>query len=170
MQVFGGTDSYSDAISDFYQDNFGEGIFTGKGIYDLETFSIVLNEEIPENTVLSHDLLEGSYLRCGSCTDILLMDGYPSSYLSFKNRLSRWIRGDTQIVLWLKDKIVNREKNIKKNPLNLLSKYKIFDNLVRSNLEVSVIFLPFLFQSQINLQPESLPSLWYLSFSYIYPL
>ena len=141
MQVFGGTDSYSDVISDFYQDNFGEGIFTGKGIYDLETFSIVLNEEIPENTVLSHDLLEGSYLRCGSCTDILLMDGYPSSYLSFKNRLSRWIRGDTQIVLWLKDKIVNREKNIKKNPLNLLSKYKIFDNLVRSNLEVSVIFL-----------------------------
>lgn len=101
----------------------------------------MLNEEIPENTVLSHDLLEGCYLRCGYATDILLMDGYPTNYLSFKNRLHRWIRGDTQIVLWLKNKIRNKDSKLKKNPLNLLSKYKIFDNLVRSNLEVSVILL-----------------------------
>ena len=122
-------------------DNFKEGIFTGKGIYDLEIFSKVLSKEIPENTVLSHDLLEGSYLRCMSCTDILLMDGYPSNYLSFKNRLHRWIRGDIQIIIWLKNKIVNKEEIVKNNPLNLLSRYKIFDNLVRSNLEVSVILL-----------------------------
>lgn len=62
----GGVDSYANAISDIYQDNFEEGIFTGKGIYDLEVFSKVLKNEIPENTVLSHDLLEGSYLRCRS--------------------------------------------------------------------------------------------------------
>lgn len=69
------------------------------------------------------------------------MDGYPSGYLSFKTRLSRWIRGDTQILLWLKDKIINKENKLKKNPLNLLSKYKILDNLVRSNLEISTILL-----------------------------
>ena len=70
----GGIDSYTNAISDIYQDNFNEGIFTGKGIYDLEVFSKVLKNEIPENKVLSHDLLEGSYLRCGLVSDIMLMD------------------------------------------------------------------------------------------------
>jgi len=70
----GGTDSYTNAISDIYQDNFQEGIFTGKGIYDLKTYETVLEKQIPENTVLSHDLLEGCYLRCGLVSDILLMD------------------------------------------------------------------------------------------------
>ena len=124
----GGIDSYTNAISDLYQDNFGEGIFTGKGIFDLETYSKILKNEIPENTVLSHDLLEGSYLRCGLASDILIMDGYPTKYLSFMSRLSRWIRGDWQIIKWLKNK-----------KLNLLSKYKIFDNLRRSLIEVSCI-------------------------------
>ena len=134
----GGIDTYTNAISDIYQDNFDEGIFTGKGIYDLEIFSKVLKNAIPENTVLSHDLLEGNYLRCGLATDILIMDGYPSKYNSFTNRLSRWIRGDWQITKWLTNKINNGEKEIK-NPLNLLSKYKIFDNLRRSLLEISLI-------------------------------
>ena len=124
----GGIDSYTNAISDLYQDNFGEGIFTGKGIFDLEAYSKILKNEIPENTVLSHDLLEGSYLRCGLASDILIMDGYPTKYLSFMSRLSRWIRGDWQIIRWLKNK-----------KLNLLSKYKIFDNLRRSLIEVSCI-------------------------------
>ena len=124
----GGIDSYTNAISDLYQDNFGEGIFTGKGIFDLEVYSKILKNEIPENTVLSHDLLEGSYLRCGLASDILIMDGYPTKYLSFMSRLSRWIRGDWQIIKWLKSK-----------KLNLLSKYKIFDNLRRSLIEVFCI-------------------------------
>ena len=128
----GGVDSYANAISDVYQDNFGEGIFTGKGIYDLKVFSEVLSNEIPENAVLSHDLLEGSYLRCGLVSDILLMDGYPNSYLSFKNRLHRWIRGDFQIIKWAGKEIVNKKDKIKENPLNTLSKYKIIDNLIRA--------------------------------------
>ncbi len=130
-QIFagsGGVDSYSNAISDTYQDNFGEGIFTGKGIFDLNLYSKILKNEIPENTVLSHDLLEGSYLRCGLATDILIMDGYPCQYLSFMARLSRWIRGDWQIIPWLKNK-----------KLNLLSKYKIGDNLRRSLLEIAIL-------------------------------
>lgn len=125
----GGTDSYTNAISDMYQDNFQEGIFTGKGIYDLSVYETVLQKQIPENTVLSHDLLEGCYLRCGLVSDILLMDGYPTKYNSFMNRLSRWIRGDWQIIRWLGIK----------SPLNLLSKYKILDNLRRSLVEVSLI-------------------------------
>ena len=135
----GGVDVYTNAISDIYQDNFEEGIFTGKGIYDLKIFSKILNNEIPENTILSHDLLEGSYLRCGLATDIMLMDGYPVGYNSSKSRLHRWIRGDWQIIIWLKDKIKNKRGEIKNNPLNILSKYKIFDNLVRSLLEVSSV-------------------------------
>ena len=125
----GGIDSYTNAISDIYQDNFKEGIFTGKGIYDLKVFSKVLKNAIPENTVLSHDLLEGCYLRCGLVSDIMLMDGYPTKYTSFMNRLSRWIRGDWQIIKWLGFK----------SPLNLLSKYKIFDNLRRSIFEITIL-------------------------------
>lgn len=131
----GGIDSYTNAISDIYQDNFGEGIFTGKGIFNLECYLKVLKNEIPENKVLSHDLLEGNYLRCGLASDILLMDGYPTKYSSFMVRLSRWIRGDWQIIEWLKNK-----------KMNLLSKYKIFDNLRRSLFEISIVFgIVFLF-------------------------
>ncbi len=124
----GGTDSYINAIFDVYQDNFDEGIFTGKGIYDLRAFSQVLKNEIPENTVLSHDLLEGSYLRCGMVSDVMLMDGYPTNYLSFKKRLHRWIRGDYQILRWVQNK-----------KINILSKYKIVDNILRSKLETSIL-------------------------------
>ena len=124
----GGTDSYVNAIFDVYQDNFDEGIFTGKGIYDLNVFSTVMKNEIPENTVLSHDLLEGSYLRCGMVSDVMLMDGYPTNYVAFKKRLHRWIRGDYQILKWLKSR-----------KLNILSKYKIIDNILRSKLETSVL-------------------------------
>ena len=146
-QIFagaGGIDSYTNAISDLYQDNFEEGIFTGKGIYDLRVFSKVLKNAIPENTVLSHDLLEGCYLRCGLATDIMLMDGYPTKYNSFMNRLSRWIRGDWQIISWLKGKVNSKIGNIQ-NPLNCLSKYKIFDNLRRSLIEIMVIISLVLF-------------------------
>ena len=146
----GGIDNYTNAISDVYQDNFGEGIFTGKGIYDVEVFSKVLKEEIPENKVLSHDLLEGSYLRCGLVTDIMIMDGYPTKYASFMNRLARWTRGDWQIIGWLNNK-----------KLNKLSKFKIFDNLRRSIFDISVLILG-LFRRISNLV---LFASYFLSFS-----
>ncbi len=74
-------------------------------------------------------------MRCGLASDILLMDGYPTKYSSFMVRLSRWIRGDWQIIEWLKNK-----------KMNLLSKYKIFDNLRRSLFEISIVFgIVFLF-------------------------
>jgi len=134
LQETGGVDPYTNAISDIYQDNFGEGIYTGKGIYDLEVFYEVMKDKIPENTVLSHDLLEGCYLRCGLSSDIMLLDGYPSGYNSYMTRASRWIRGDWQIIPWLNSK-----------DLSKLSKYKILDNLRRSTVEIfatlNLIFL-----------------------------
>ena len=136
----GGTDSYTNAISDTYQDNFGEGIYTGKGIYDVKVFNKVLCKSIPENIVLSHDLLEGNYLRCALVSDILLMDGFPSKYSSFMVRLNRWIRGDFQISSWgIKSKVKNSDGKVIDNPLNLLSKFKILDNLRRSLLEICVM-------------------------------
>ncbi len=123
----GGVDSYTNAISDTYQDNFGEGIYTGKGIYDVKVFHEVMSGKIKENTVLSHDLLEGSFLRCGLASDICLLDGYPKGYMAFLSRLSRWIRGDYQIIGFLKSN------------LNKLSKFKIIDNIRRSLVEITVL-------------------------------
>lgn len=134
-----GTDSYTNAISDIYQDNFKEGIYTGKGIYDVEVFSELLKDEIPENTVLSHDLLEGSYLKCGYASDILLMDGFPKTYQAYKTRLLRWTRGDIQIAKWLGKKVKGKNNNKKKNPLNIISKYKIFNNIEKIVLDIVII-------------------------------
>ena len=139
MQDFGGTDFYTNAVSDVYQDNFGEGIFTGKGIYDLELFHKILCNEIPENTVLSHDLLEGSYLRCGLATDILLLDGFPFKLYSYLTRQHRWIRGDWQIADWATNIIKTKDKSKKINPLNPLSKFKILDNLRRSLVPITIV-------------------------------
>ena len=137
----GGTEVYANAISNVYQDNFGEGIFTGKGIYDLEVFYKILEKEIPENMVLSHDLLEGSYLRCGLASDIFLIDGCPTKYNSYIARLHRWIRGDFQIINWLNKQIVIKDGTKKKNPLSMLSKFKLLDNLRRALVPVFTLII-----------------------------
>ncbi len=140
----GGIDVYSGAVSDVYQDLFDEGIFTGKGIFDVDVFCELLPIAIPENTVLSHDLLEGSYLRCGLATDIVLVDGFPWKYSSYSARMHRWLRGDWQILPWLIGTV--------KNPLNAISKWKILDNLRRS---VIPLFLSVIIFLSFNLLPDS---------------
>ena len=131
-----GIDFYTNAISDVYQDCFYEGIFTGKGIYDLEVYQELIKNKLPENRILSHDLLEGNYLRCGLLSDVVLLDTFPTKYLSYLERENRWIRGDWQISGWL-EKTVNQRKN----PINKLGKFKIFDNLRRSTLPIAQIIL-----------------------------
>ena len=141
-QIFagiGGFDSYSALIPNVYQDCFDEGSFIGKGIYDLEIFDKVLSNTFPDNLILSHDLLEGNYLRCGYVSDIVLIDDFPSEFLTDTSRQHRWARGDVQIVGWLKNKVKNKNEEKVKNPLNILGKYKILDNIVRLFLQ------PFLF-------------------------
>lgn len=124
---FGGLDIYTTAVSDVYQDVFGEAIFCGKGIYNVELFDKLVTNEVPENLVLSHDLLEGSILRAGLASDIEVQDGFPKNYIAYMKRAHRWYRGDMQIVRWLLSP---------KSKLNLLSKWKIFDNLRRPLLDV----------------------------------
>lgn len=136
-----GIDPYSCAISDVYQDLFGEGIFTGKGIYELKTFHNVLKDAIPENVVLSHDLLEGSYARAALVTELELVDSYPSKYSSYIARLHRWIRGDWQLIPWLRRRIYNRKKELIRNPLSFISLWKIGDNLRRSLVAPSLLIL-----------------------------
>lgn len=132
----GGIDPYSTATFDIYQDLFGEGIFTGKGIYDLIVFQKCLDKTIPEGAVLSHDLLEGSYVRAGLATDIALIDGYPEKYNSYIMRQHRWVRGDWQLIRWLKKPY--------KNHINSLSRWKILDNMRRSLLPISLFLTIFL--------------------------
>jgi cyclic beta-1,2-glucan synthetase len=94
-----GIDPYSTTASDTYQDLFGEGSFTGKGLYDVDAFSAALADRVPENAMLSHDLFEGLYARCALVSDVELVDDFPSSVLAHARRQHRWVRGDWQVLL-----------------------------------------------------------------------
>jgi len=137
----GGIDPYTTAVSDIYQDIFDEGIFTGKGIYEVDVYRRVLENKIPENKVLSHDLLEGCYLRAGLVSDIELVDGYPGGYQSYAARQHRWVRGDWQLLPFLAGRMEDRNGNKVINTLSGLSKWKITDNLRRSLLAPSLLLL-----------------------------
>ncbi|HEY8175841.1 MAG TPA: hypothetical protein VIF32_09125, partial [Gemmatimonadaceae bacterium] len=136
-----GVDPYTTAVSDVYQDLFGEGSFTGKGIYDLDAFERATQGRFPENRLLSHDLIEGSYARAGLSTDITVYDDYPAQYLTYTRRKHRWLRGDWQLLQWLTRWVPGPEGR-ERNRLSKLSRWKIFDNLRRSVVEISlVVFL-----------------------------
>ncbi len=137
----GGVDPYTTAVSDIYQDIFNEGIFTGKGIYEVDIFLRVLENRIPDNAVLSHDLIEGCYLRAGLVSDIELVDGYPARYNTFAARQHRWIRGDWQLMPWLAGNVRDKSGRKSRNRLSGISKWKILDNMRRSLLYPSLLFL-----------------------------
>ncbi|HEY8733136.1 MAG TPA: glucoamylase family protein, partial [Puia sp.] len=134
-----GIDPYTRAISDVYQDIFGEGSFIGKGIYDVDAFEKSLNGRFPENRILSHDLLEGSYARCGLLSDVQLYEAYPVRYDVDMKRRHRWIRGDWQIASWMLPWVPGLSRKILKNPISALSKWKIFDNLRRSLVPIALL-------------------------------
>ena len=152
-QIFagiGGFDTYSAIVPNVYQDTFGEGSFVGKGIYNLEVFNEVVGDTFPDNLILSHDLLEGNYLRCGYVSDIELIDDFPSKFLTDITRHHRWARGDTQIIGWLKNKVPGKNREKQDNPINLLGKYKILDNIIRMFLNpmlLIILFLAFTFNN-----------------------
>jgi hypothetical protein len=136
-----GFDIYTRAISDIYQDLFGEGIFTGKGIYEVEAFQTVLCDRFPTNAILSHDLIEGNYARAGLVTDIEVIDDYPSNFSAYSRRKHRWVRGDWQILRWLLPRVPSYSGKLVPNPLNLVSRWKILDNLRRSVVEIALFVL-----------------------------
>jgi len=136
-----GIDPYTRAVSDVYQDLFGEGSFIGKGIYDVDAFERSLKGRFPENRILSHDLLEGCYARAGLLSDVQLYEEYPSRYSADVSRRHRWIRGDWQIASWLLPRVPASGASRQRNPLSDLSQWKIFDNLRRSLAPLALTLL-----------------------------
>ncbi|MES2046872.1 MAG: glucoamylase family protein, partial [Pseudomonadota bacterium] len=146
-----GIDPYTRTVSDVYQDVFGEGSFIGKGIYEVDIFELALKGRLPENRILSHDLLEGCYARAGLLSDVQLHEQHPSSYSADISRRHRWIRGDWQIASWLMPSVpqscevsadLNAGKIVRcRNPLSALSRWKLFDNLRRSMVPAALLAL-----------------------------
>lgn len=127
-----GIDPYTRTVSDLYQDVFYEGSFIGKGIYDIDAFEVVLGGRLPENRILSHDLLEGCYLRAGLLSDAQFYEEYPARYSDDVSRRQRWIRGDWQLIGWLFGRVPGFGGRREPNPLTALARWKLLDNLRRS--------------------------------------
>ncbi|MGH9913671.1 MAG: hypothetical protein ACRD63_00105 [Pyrinomonadaceae bacterium] len=136
-----GIDPYTTASSDLYQDLFGEGIYTGKGLYDVDAFETALVGHVPENRLLSHDLFESLYARTALLTDVEILDDYPPYYDSYAKRQHRWTRGDWQIIHWLLSSVPNSQGRSVKNTLPFIARWKIFDNLRRSLVAPMVLIL-----------------------------
>jgi cyclic beta-1,2-glucan synthetase len=118
-----GVDPYVFTVSDVYQDITGEGTFTGKGLYQVDAFETALKGRIDENTVLSHDLLEGSMARCALVTDVELVEDFPTRYEVEISRQHRWARGDWQLIPYIFDPA---------RGITSLGRWKMVDNLRRS--------------------------------------
>ena len=136
-----GIDPYTRAVSDVYQDLFGEGSFIGKGIYDVDAFQRALAGQLPDNRILSHDLLEGSYARAGLLSDVQLFERFPASYAADAARRHRWTRGDWQIASWALPRVPRPDGRAQSNPLSPLARWKIVDNLRRSITPFAMIGL-----------------------------
>jgi cyclic beta-1,2-glucan synthetase len=135
-----GVDPYTTAVSDTYQDLFGEGNFTGKGLYDVETFSAALEGRVAENAMLSHDLFEGLFARCALVSDVEVVDDFPLSVLAHARRQHRWVRGDWQILSSLLPVVASR-RGLERNRLPLISRWKVLDNLRRSLVAPALVVL-----------------------------
>jgi cyclic beta-1,2-glucan synthetase len=123
----GGIEPYAAATSDIYQDLFGEGTFTGKGIYDIDAFDAALDGRVPENALLSHDLFEGTFARAALASDIEVIEDYPARYDVDIRRQQRWTRGDWQLLPWILG-----DRRQERGGLPALGRWKMLDNLRRS--------------------------------------
>ena len=127
-----GIDPYASAVSDVYQDLFGEGSFTGKGIYDLDAFGAAMADRVPENALLSHDLFEGVFARAGLVTDVELFDEFPSNYLVSAARQHRWARGDWQLLPWILGRARDATGRRSRSSIPGIARWKMIDNLRRT--------------------------------------
>jgi len=139
-----GIDPYAFAASNPYQDLFGQGIFVGKGIFAVGVFQQVLVNRIPENQVLSHDILEGGFLRAALASDIEVVEEYPTTFYAYQHRAHRWIRGDWQLIPWLGKRYTDRLGRRRPNHLPGLARWQILDNLRRSLLAPALFLLALL--------------------------
>jgi cyclic beta-1,2-glucan synthetase len=149
-----GIDPYATATSDVYQDLFGEGSYTGKGIYDVAAFTAALKGRVPENALLSHDLFEGIFARAGLVTDVELFEDFPTDYEVAVGRQHRWARGDWQLLPW----IIRGDTRARGRPrwIPVVGLWKIIDNL-RRTLSAPAIVLTLIVSW---LLPHGLPLVW----------
>ena len=136
-----GTDPYCQAVSDAHQDLFGEGVYHGKAIYDVEAFHTTVGNRFPSETLLSHDLIEGAHAGVALASDIELFEALPLDYVSFSKRQHRWIRGDWQIASWMFSKVPSAARGKAPNPLTVMNRWRILDNLRRSLVPVASMML-----------------------------
>ena len=136
-----GLDPYTRTVSDVYQDLFQEGSYIGKGIYDIDAFERALRGRFPDNSLLSHDLVEGLFARCGLASDIEVFDEYPVRYHAQARRQHRWMRGDWQIIQWLGRLIPNQAGGRYPSPISALGRWKLFDNLRRTLVPPALFLL-----------------------------
>jgi cyclic beta-1,2-glucan synthetase len=136
-----GLDLYSHVVSDVYQDLSGEGLYAGKAIYDPDAFERNLSGRAPENALLSHDLFEGVHGRAGLASDVTVFEHFPSHVLTYMRRLHRWVRGDWQLLPWLRARVPAAGGRETPNELSPLDRWKILDNLRRSLLAPSLLVL-----------------------------
>lgn len=127
-----GSDPYCTVVSDAQQDLFGEGIFHGKAIYDVEAFHRILANRFPGETILSHDLIEGAHAGVCFASDIELLENIPLNYSTFARRQHRWTRGDWQIASWATGSVPTVGGRTVPNPLSTLNRWRVLDNLRRS--------------------------------------
>jgi cyclic beta-1,2-glucan synthetase len=135
-----GIDPYAVAVSDPYMDLFGRGSFTGKGLYDVDAFEATAGRAFPENHILSHDLIESNFARCGLITDVEVFDDFPSGYPAYARREHRWVRGDWQLLPWLAPTVPTADGR-SPNVLPPLERWKIVDNLRRSLVPPALLVL-----------------------------
>jgi cyclic beta-1,2-glucan synthetase len=138
-----GLDPYAFAVSDVYQDLFGEGSYSGKGIYDVDAFEAALHGRIPESTLLSHDLLEGIFARAGLVSDIEVVEEFPSRYDVAAVRQHRWARGDWQLLPWIFGRGRDSGLGQDRSAIPLIGRWKMMDNL-RRTLSAPATFLALL--------------------------
>jgi cyclic beta-1,2-glucan synthetase len=127
-----GLDPYAFAVSDVYQDLFEEGSYVGKGIYDVDVVERALQGRIPENLVLSHDLLEGIFTRAGLASDIEVVEEFPSRYDVAAARQHRWARGDWQLLPWIFGRGPGARDDAERSAIPAVGRWKLIDNLRRS--------------------------------------
>ncbi len=136
-----GIDPYATAVSDTYMDLFGRGSYTGKGLYDIDAFEATAGKAFPDNHILSHDLIESNYARCGLVTDVEVFDEFPSRYHAYARREHRWARGDWQLLPWLGRTVPLPGGGRAPNVLPLLERWKIVDNLRRTLVPPALVLM-----------------------------
>ncbi|HEX9794066.1 MAG TPA: glucoamylase family protein [Planctomycetota bacterium] len=134
-------DIYTHAVSDVYQDLWGQGIFVGKGIFDLQAFHASLAGRVPENALVSHDHFEGLHGRVALVTDVILYEDYPPQYLAYARRMHRWMRGDWQLLAWLGGRVRDAQGRKVRNRIPAMGRWILFDNLRRSLLTPGLVLL-----------------------------